>query len=126
MLSLVKVRQHSMTDISHSLLKSCLTAAEGKHNFLVDHNIGGRVLMPATSYVCTAWEAAATKAGKEMKEFPVEFRDVQIHQAVVVTDSQKITLAVQITPDNHFYVRLLSSSLNMPVQLRQAPSGHPI
>ena len=42
--------------------------AEGKHAFLVDHNIDGRVLMPATSYVCTAWEAAATRAGKEVRQ----------------------------------------------------------
>ena len=78
--------------------------AEGKHAFLVDHNIDGRVLMPATSYVCTAWEAAATRAGKEVKDFPVEFQDVQIHQAVVVTDGQKVNLGVQITPNNRFYV----------------------
>ncbi len=84
------------------------TCAGGKHAFLVDHNIDGRVLMPATSYVCTAWEAAAVAAGKDMKSFPVEFRDVQIHQAVVVTGGQKITLGVQITPDHHFFVSLLS------------------
>ena len=47
-------------------------------------------------------------AGKDMKSFPVEFRDVQIHQAVVVTGGQKITLGVQITPDHHFFVSLLS------------------
>lgn len=73
----------------------------------MDHNIDGRVLMPATSYVCTAWEAAALAASKDVKSFPVEFRDVQIHQAVVVTGGQKITLGVQITPDHHFFVSLL-------------------
>ncbi|CAK0731645.1 hypothetical protein CVIRNUC_000023 [Coccomyxa viridis] len=77
---------------------------KGKHAFLVDHNIDGRVLMPATSYVCTAWEAAATRAGKEVKDFPVEFQDVQIHQAVVVTEGQKVNLGVQITPNNRFFV----------------------
>ena len=82
------------------------TCAGGKHAFLVDHNIDGRVLMPATSYVCTAWEAAAVAAGTDMRSFPVEFRDVQIHQAVVVTGGQKITLGVQITPDHHFFVSL--------------------
>ena len=46
-------------------------------------------------------------AGKDMKSFPVEFKDVQIHQAVVVTGGQKITLGVQITPDHHFFVSLL-------------------
>ena len=65
--------------------------------------------MPATSYVCTAWEAAATAAGKQLAAFPVNFENVQIHQAVVATHGQKITLAVQITPDNHFYVSALAS-----------------
>ena len=87
-------------------LAMIVVCAGGRHAFLVDHNIDGRVLMPATSYVCTAWEAAAVAAGKDMKSFPVEFRDVQIHQAVVVTGGQKITLGVQITPDHHFFVSL--------------------
>ena len=97
-----------------SLLLIC--HAEGKHAFLVDHNIDGRVLMPATSYVCTAWEAAATRAGKEVKDFPVEFQDVQIHQAVVVTDGQKVNLGVQITPNNRFFV---SPLLSLHVYLRR-------
>jgi hypothetical protein len=31
----------------------------GEHKFLADHVVDGRILMPATSYVVTAWEAAA-------------------------------------------------------------------
>ena len=31
----------------------------GEHKFLCDHVVDGRILMPATSYVVTAWEAAA-------------------------------------------------------------------
>ena len=34
----------------------------------------------------------------------MEFQDVQIHQAVVVTDGQKVNLGVQITPNNRFFV----------------------
>ena len=40
----------------------------------------------------------------QVKDFPVEFQDVQIHQAVVVTDGQKVNLGVQITPNNRFFV----------------------
>ena len=58
----------------------------------MDHNVDGRVLMPATSYVVTAWEAAAAAAEKPMAEFPVAFEDVVIHQAVVATHGQEVTL----------------------------------
>ena len=59
----------------------------------MDHNVDGRVLMPATSYVVTAWEAAAAAAEKPVAEFPAAFEDVAIHQAVVATHGQKVTLA---------------------------------
>ena len=65
----------------------------------------GRVLMPATSYVVTAWEAAAAAAETPAPEFAAAFADVAIHQAVVATRGQKITLAVQLAPAGTFYVR---------------------
>ena len=33
--------------------------AGAEHKFLCDHVVDGRILMPATSYVVTAWEALA-------------------------------------------------------------------
>ena len=81
--------------------------AGGEHEFLVDHNVDGRVLMPATSYVVTAWEAAAAAAERPLAEFPAAFADVAIHQAVVATHGQKVTLAVQLAPAGKFYVRTL-------------------
>lgn len=79
--------------------------AGGEHEFLVDRNVDGRVLMPATSYVVTAWEAAAEAAQTPVAAFPVAFEDVAIHQAVVATHGQKVTLAVQLAPAGKFYVR---------------------
>jgi len=67
--------------------------------------VDGRVLMPATSYVVTAWEAAAAAAETPAPEFAAAFADVAIHQAVVATRGQKITLAVQLAPAGKFYVR---------------------
>ena len=93
---------------SHNLARFC---AGGEHEFLVDHNVDGRVLMPATSYVVTAWEAAAAAAEKPMAEFPAAFADVAIHQAVVATHGQKVTLAVQLAPAGKFYVRAPSDAL---------------
>jgi hypothetical protein len=82
--------------------------AGGAHKFLVDHNIDGRILMPATSYVVTAWEALAVKEGKSISEVPVTFDDVCIHQAVPAEADQKVTLGVLLAPGNRFHVRIPS------------------
>lgn len=64
----------------------------------------GRILMPATSYVATAWEALCQMKSRKMEETPVEFQDVQIRQAVTAEEGQKVALAVLIAPDNRFNV----------------------
>ena len=79
----------------------------GKHIFIADHVVDGRILMPATSYVVTAWEALASEMGVEARQLPATLQDVRIHQAVVATEGQKITLEVQLAPGNRFFVRLL-------------------
>ena len=92
----------------------------------MDHNVDGRVLMPATSYVVTAWEAAAAAAEKPMAEFPVSFQDVAIHQAVVATQGQKVTLAVQLAPAGRFYVRSPSTqNLDSMARLSVVSNHHP-
>ena len=65
----------------------------------------GRILMPATSYVVTAWEALASELGTEARQLPATLEGVRIHQAVVATEGQKITLEVQLAPGNRFFVR---------------------
>jgi hypothetical protein len=87
--------------------------AGGAHKFLVDHNIDGRILMPATSYVVTAWEALAVKEGKSISEVPVTFDDVCIHQAVPAEADQKVTLGVLLAPGNRFHVRIPSSNQHL-------------
>lgn len=78
--------------------------AGGDHKFLADHVVDGRILMPATSYVVTAWEALCSMKSRKMEETPVAFEDVQIRQAVTAEEGQKIALAVLIAPDNRFNV----------------------
>ena len=81
------------------------TRPGGEHKFLADHLIDSRILMPATSYVVTAWEALATIKGKPMAEVGVTFEDVIIHQAVAAEEGQKVALAVLLAPNNRFHVR---------------------
>ncbi|CAL8464659.1 g4194 [Coccomyxa elongata] len=76
----------------------------GDHKFLADHVVDGRILMPATSYVVTAWEALCNMKSRKMEETPVAFEDVQIRQAVTAEEGQKVALAVLIAPDNRFNV----------------------
>ena len=78
--------------------------AGAEHKFLCDHVVDGRILMPATSYVVTAWEALCNMKTRKMEDTPVTFEDVQIRQAVTAEEGQKIALAVLIAPDNRFCV----------------------
>ena len=78
--------------------------AGAEHKFLCDHVVDGRILMPATSYVVTAWEALCNMKTRKMEETPVTFEDVQIRQAITAEEGQKIALAVLIAPDNRFCV----------------------
>ncbi|EIE19942.1 hypothetical protein COCSUDRAFT_58179 [Coccomyxa subellipsoidea C-169] len=62
-----------------------------EHAFIADHNVDGRILMPATSYLVTAWEALAAQQEKKMSELPVLFEDVSIVQAVPVAPGGSVT-----------------------------------
>lgn len=73
--------------------------------------VDGRILMPATSYVVTAWEALCSMKSRKMEDTPVVFEDVQIRQAVTAEEGQKIALAVLIAPDHRFCVSARAASL---------------
>ena len=72
---------------------------------MADHIVDNRILMPAVSYVVTAWHAAAEAAGVPPQAFPAAIEDFRVHQAVVAHKGQKVTLGVQMTADRHFHVR---------------------
>ena len=92
-----------------SATEVCLCVCAGAdHKFLCDHVVDGRILMPATSYVVTAWEALCHMKSRKMEETPVVFEDVQIRQAVTAEEGQKVALAVLIAPDNRFCVSSLA------------------
>lgn len=78
-----------------------------EHAFIKDHNVKGRVLMPATSYFVTAWEAASRAAGRGSYP-PVEMTDVVIHNAVEAKEGESVTLAVNLLHNHRFQVRTRS------------------
>lgn len=50
----------------------------------MDHCIDGRVLFPATGYLCLVWKTLARTLGQNMEQVPVVFEDVTLHQATVL------------------------------------------
>ena len=79
-----------------------LASPSSRH--LADHVIDGRIILPATSYLVTAWEALAAARGVEPASLPVEFADVRIHQAVATEAGQKARLSVTLAPGGGFFV----------------------
>ena len=89
----------------HGMPEGELSCADSpEHRFLADHVVDNRILMPAVSFVVTAWHAAAEAAGVPPHAFPAAIEDFHVHQAVVAQKGQKVTLGVQMTADRHFHV----------------------
>ena len=97
--------------------------AGGEHRFLCDHVIEGRILMPATSYVASAWEALCIIKSRRMEGTPVTFEDIVIRQAVTAEEGQKVLLGVLFAPNHHFCVSVLPEPWCMHGCMRTAVCG---
>ncbi|KAJ8024884.1 Fatty acid synthase [Holothuria leucospilota] len=71
---------------------------DGKDTFIKDHNIDGRVLYPATGYIVLAWQAIANMMKTQPEKLSIEFGDITIHRATVVSESGNVTLTVRLEP----------------------------
>ena len=60
------------------------TTPESPDHYVLGHCIDGRVLYPATGYLCLAWRALARLHNTSQDQLPVEFKDVTIHQATIM------------------------------------------
>ena len=68
--------------------------------YYIDHCIDGRVLYPATGYLMLAWQMLAKMKGQSQDKLPVEFENVTLHRATILSKQ---------TPTK-FVVRLMESS----------------
>ncbi|XP_075418526.1 fatty acid synthase isoform X2 [Tenrec ecaudatus] len=59
-------------------------SSESPDHYLVDHCIDGRVLFPATGYLCLVWKTLARTLNLAMEQMPVVFEDVILHQATIL------------------------------------------
>lgn len=60
------------------------TRTESPDQYLVDHSINGRVIFPATGYLCLVWRTLARTLDQNMEQVPVVFEDVALHQATIL------------------------------------------
>nr|XP_025855761.1 fatty acid synthase [Vulpes vulpes] len=72
------------------------TSPESPDHYLVDHCIDGRVLFPATGYLCLAWKMLARALNQNMEEMPVVFEDVTLHQATILPKTGTMALEVRL------------------------------
>ncbi|KAK2112409.1 hypothetical protein P7K49_012156 [Saguinus oedipus] len=57
---------------------------ESPDHYLVDHRIDGRIIFPATGYLCLVWKTLARALGLAVEQLPVVFEDVVVHQATIL------------------------------------------
>nr|XP_045015104.1 fatty acid synthase-like isoform X2 [Jaculus jaculus]XP_045015105.1 fatty acid synthase-like isoform X2 [Jaculus jaculus] len=69
---------------------------ESADHYLVDHYIDGRVIFPATGYLCLVWKTLARSLGLSPEQMPVVFEDVTLHQATILPKTGTVPLEVRL------------------------------
>ncbi|XP_050392804.2 fatty acid synthase [Patella vulgata] len=77
---------------------------ESPDHYLVGHAIDGRVLYPATGYLCLAWKTLAKSKGKFFEQMPVKFENVNIHRATILPKTGTVKLDVSVTSTGDFEI----------------------
>ncbi|XP_006869546.1 PREDICTED: fatty acid synthase [Chrysochloris asiatica] len=81
---------------SSSVVYNIDTSTESPDHYLVDHCIDGRVIFPATGYLCLVWKTLARTLGLVMEQMPVVFEDVTLHQATILPKTGTVPLEVRL------------------------------
>ncbi|XP_052513198.1 fatty acid synthase [Budorcas taxicolor] len=69
---------------------------ESPDHYLVDHCIDGRIIFPATGYLCLVWKTLARALDQNMEHTPVVFEDVTLHQATILPKTGTVLLEVRL------------------------------
>ncbi|RNA09364.1 fatty acid synthase [Brachionus plicatilis] len=78
---------------------------EGDNAYLSGHQIDGRVLYPATGYLCLVWQSVAKMAQSKRLGMiddtnlvlpAIEFQNVEIHRASILKEGEKINFEVNL------------------------------
>ncbi|XP_071965803.1 fatty acid synthase-like [Antedon mediterranea] len=76
---------------------------ESPDHYLLGHCIDGRVLFPATGYLCLAWRALAKFSNTLPEQTPVVFEDIHIHRATILPKKGAVTLEVRLAPASNTF-----------------------
>lgn len=76
---------------------------ESSDHYLVDHCIDGRVLFPATGYLCLVWRMLARQLAQDTEQTPVLFEDVTLHQATILPKTGSLALEVRLLEASHTF-----------------------
>jgi fatty acid synthase len=73
-----------------------ISSEDSKDFHIVGHTIDGRVLFPATGYLCLVWRTLAKSRNVEPDTLPVTFENVQLHRATILqkTATTKFTISI--------------------------------
>ncbi|XP_043860025.1 LOW QUALITY PROTEIN: fatty acid synthase [Dromiciops gliroides] len=81
---------------SSSTVYNIDAGTESPDHYLVDHCIDGRVIFPATGYLCLVWKTLARSLDMSMEQMPVVFEDVTLHQATILPKTGTVSLEVRL------------------------------
>uniref|UniRef100_A0A2K5Q2X1 Fatty acid synthase n=2 Tax=Cebus imitator TaxID=2715852 RepID=A0A2K5Q2X1_CEBIM len=79
------------------------TSPESPDHYLVDHCIDGRIIFPATGYLCLVWKTLARALGLAMEQLPVVFEEVVVHQATILPKTGTTSLEVRLLEASHTF-----------------------
>ncbi|XP_064351418.1 fatty acid synthase [Camelus dromedarius] len=101
------------------------TSPESPDHYLVDHCIDGRVIFPATGYLCLVWKTLARALGQNMEQVPVVFEDVTLYQATILPKTGTVPLKVRLLEASHAFEVSNNGSLIVSGKVRQWEDPNP-
>uniref|UniRef100_A0A250Y8F2 Fatty acid synthase n=1 Tax=Castor canadensis TaxID=51338 RepID=A0A250Y8F2_CASCN len=100
-------------------------SSESPDHYLVDHRIDGRVIFPATGYLCLVWRTLARALGLALEQTPVVFEDVTLHQATILPKTGTMLLEVRLLEASHTFEVSENGNLIVSGQVYQWESPDP-
>lgn len=74
----------NMGRASEIIVEVDVSSPDNKDYHLVGHTIDGRVLFPATGYLCLVWKSLANLKAIPWEEVAVTFENIQLHRATIL------------------------------------------
>lgn len=97
-----------LNDSNSALLSTTIPFTFDRFNpedsFLFDHKIDGRILFPASGHFAMAWFALSKMLSKPLFNLPVEFKDVTIEKATVLSPSKSTSFIVRMNTSTGSFV----------------------